>query len=357
VFCFLPSGKTISNTIEGRVTFVKKVKLGTSNLDVTEIGLGTWAMGGFLWQHDPDETNAKRTVQAALDQGINFIDTAPDYGLGKSEEFIGRALQETSISRDNIILAGKPGVNWTENKQLFRDMRPESVEKELDMTLKRLGTDYLDLYQVHWPDYDIPMEELAGVMNKLYEKGKIRAIGVCNFTPQEMQDFKKEAPLHVTQNQFNMLQRGLWEWFDYAKKNQIGGLAWGPMAHGLLTGSMKKADTFAKEDFRASHPLFQGEKYEAVLDAVDQLKNFAANRDRTIAQLAMRWVLEQDGVDVALWGAYEPAHVDEVNGISDLSLSKENLLAIDQILKHHIDEWHANYLDTYAPAERSKVNT
>lgn len=124
---------------------MKKVRLGKSYLEVTHIALGTWAMGGYRWQHEPDEVSAKRNVHAALDQGINFIDTAPDYGLGKSEEFIGKALQESSTPRDKLILAGKPGVNWTEDTQLFRDMRPENVEKELDLTLKRLGTDYLDL--------------------------------------------------------------------------------------------------------------------------------------------------------------------------------------------------------------------
>ncbi|MFP7479374.1 aldo/keto reductase [Terribacillus saccharophilus] len=335
---------------------MKKVKLGTSDLKVTQIALGTWAMGGYMWQRKPNEDSAKRTVHAAIDQGINFIDTAPDYGLGKSEEFIGKALQESSIPRDQLILAGKPGVNWTDDIQLFRDMRPESVEKELDLTLKRLGTDYLDLYQVHWPDHEIPMEELAGIMHDLYKKGKIRAIGVSNFTPQEMEAFQREAPLHVTQNQFNMLQRGLWEWFDYAKRHNIGGLAWGPMAHGLLAGALTKSAAFSEDDFRSSHPLFESGRFEAILDAVEQLKNFAANRDKTIAQLAMRWVLEQDGVDVAIWGAYSPEQVSEVSGVTDLSLTKENLLAIDQILKLHIDDWSSNYLDAYAPPERSTVN-
>ncbi|PAD40221.1 aldo/keto reductase [Terribacillus sp. 7520-G] len=335
---------------------MKKVKLGASDLEVTQIALGTWAMGGYLWQREPDEDSAKQTVHAAIDQGINLIDTAPDYGLGKSEEFIGRALQESSIPRDELILAGKPGVNWTDDTQLFRDMRPENVEKELDLTLKRLGTDYLDLYQVHWPDHEIPMEEIAGVMNDLFRKGKIRAIGVSNFTPQEMEAFQKEAPLHVTQNQFNMLQRGLWGWFDYAQRHQIGGLAWGPMAHGLLADGLTKSTTFPEGDFRSSHPLFESGRFEAILDAVEQLKTFAANREKTMAQLAIRWVLEQDGVDAAIWGAYSPEQLDEVTGVTDWTLSKENLLAIDQILKLHIDDWSSSYLDAYAPAERSQVH-
>ncbi|GAB3066995.1 aldo/keto reductase [Salinicoccus sesuvii] len=334
---------------------MERVKIGDTDIEATRIALGTWAMGGVMWQNEPDEAAAIRTVHEAFNQGINMIDTAPDYGLGRSETFIGKALEQSDVKREDIVLAGKPGIDWTKDGDVYRDMRPERVEEEVDNTLKRLKTDYLDLYQVHWLDKEVPMEEMAGKMKQLYDKGKIRAIGVTNFTPEEMDAFREEAPLHVTQNQFNMLQRGQRSCFTYGAKHQMTGLAWAPMAHGMLTGKMDKSTRFSEEDIRRTHPMYSKEQFVRHMDAVEELEAFAKERNKSIPQLAMRWVLSQPGLDIALWGARKPEQLKDVEGTTNWILDETELREIDDILKRYVDDLNSNYLNHYAPPHRSEL--
>ncbi|TVT28269.1 aldo/keto reductase [Salinicoccus cyprini] len=334
---------------------MERIKIGDTNIEASRIALGTWAMGGFMWQNEPDEKEAIRTVHEAFDQGINMIDTAPDYGLAKSETFIGKALQESDVKREDIVLACKPGIDWTNQGDVYRDMRPERVEEEVDNTLKRLKTDYIDLYQVHWRDKEVPMAEMAGMMKQLYDKGKIRAIGVTNFTPREMDEFREESPLHVTQNQFNMFQRGQRDCFAYGERHQMTGLAWAPMAHGMLTGKMDKSTTFAEEDIRHSHPMYSEEQFTRHMDALEDLKAFAMERNKSMPQLAIRWVLSQPGLGIALWGARKPEQLKDVEGTSNWILDETELKEIDDILKRHIDDLESNYLEHYAPPHRSEL--
>lgn len=334
---------------------MERILLGETDIEVSRVGLGTWAMGGVMWQNEPDEDAAVKTVRQAIDIGITTIDTAPDYGLGNSEAYIGKALSQAGIARDQVQLLGKPGVNWNKDKELFRDMRPDKVETELDNTLRRLNTDYLDLYQIHWPDHEAGMEQMGEVMNKLYEKGKIRAVGVSNFTPDEMEELRRYVPLHTTQNQYNMFQRELKPWFEYAERNHIAGITWGTFAHSLLTGKVDAQSTFTDEDIRASLPLYQNNSRNYYLAAVRELQEFAHERNKTIAQLAARWTLENPGISMCLWGARTPEQIKEAEGVDGWILDQEEMEHIEDILAKHVPSLQDNQLNIYAPPERSDV--
>src|ERR1700741_3846046 len=182
------------------------IEIKGTNLVSSRIALGTWAIGGWMWG-GTDQKESIRTIHAALDQGINLIDTAPIYGQGRSEEIVGEALRQYG-RRDSIVLATKVGMDWTTGT-IERTSSRERILKEFDDSLKRLQTDYVDIYQVHWPDPLVPIEETAEAMRTLYEQGKIRAIGVSNFSVQQMERFRQVAPLHVLQAPYNLFERGI----------------------------------------------------------------------------------------------------------------------------------------------------
>lgn len=310
--------------------------IGTSSLKVSRIGLGTWAMGGWMWG-GTDETQAVRAIRQALDIGINLIDTAPVYGFGLSEEIVGRAVSEYG-KRDRVILATKLGLEWDDRKRVFRNSSPERIRKEIDDSLKRLRTDYIDLYQVHWPDPETPIEDTAETLLRLYEQGKIRAIGVSNYNPEQMDQWRKAAPLHSNQPQLNLFQQYWLDTFEYCEKNNIGTLVWGPLAHGLLTGKFTAESTFPEDDLRHHNPMFKGDRFRQYLAAVEKLKAFAAEKGKSVMQLAIRWVLQQPGVTVALWGARRPDQLAEVPGVMGWELSTDDLKRIEGIVRETVSD-------------------
>lgn len=315
------------------------VKLGTSGIEVSRIGLGTWAMGGFMWG-GTNEEEAVNAILQALDLGINLIDTAPIYGFGLSEEIVGRAVIQHG-RRDKVIIATKAGIEWHNDIAglRWRNSTREHIIKEVDDSLRRLRTDYIDLYQIHWPDYETPIEETAEAMLSLYEKGKIRAIGVSNYSVEQMEQWLKVAPLHSSQPPFNLFQSNLADTvFKYCSENHIATLSWGTLAHGMLTGKFTADAAFPEDDFRHSHPMFQGERFHQYLGAVEELKNLAAEKGKTVTELAVRWALQQPGINVALWGARRPEQLNVIQGVFGWELSQADLDCIDRILAEQITD-------------------
>lgn len=305
--------------------------------DVSRIGLGTWAIGGTEWG-GTDERHSIRTIHAALDWGINLIDTAPIYGQGVAEEIVGKALAEYG-RRDEIILATKAGIDWTSGDEVVSNATPERIRKEIADSLERLQADYIDLYQVHWPDPLVPVETTARTMKALYDEGLIRAIGVSNFSPEQMDAFRAVAPLHTDQPPYNLFERQIEDdVLPYCRRTGVKLLTYSALCRGLLTGKMTPDYEFPGGDLRASvDPKFQEPHFSQYLDAVDQLDRFARDRyGKRVIHLAIRWILDQ-GVDVALQGARRPEQLAPIDEVDDWSLDEEAKAEIDRILDATID--------------------
>lgn len=319
---------------------------------VSRVGLGTWAIGGWQWG-GTDERQAIDTILSALDRGINFIDTAPVYGFGRSEEIVGKALDEYG-NREDVVLATKVGLDWDDDESVVRCSTPERVREEIADSLERLGTDYVDLYQVHWPDPLVPVDETASALRELRNEGLIRAIGVSNFEPSQMDTFRRAAPLATCQPPYNLFERHIEEGvLPYCQQEGIGLVTYGALCRGLLSGKMTSDRTFAEDDIRQIDPKFQAPRFEDYLEAVDRLDQFAQDAyGRRVIHLAVRWILDQ-GVDVALWGAREPEQLEPVEGIADWSLSEEDVAEIDRILDETIGE--SPRPDFMAPPTRKEV--
>jgi aryl-alcohol dehydrogenase-like predicted oxidoreductase len=306
------------------------IAIGTSGLTASRIGLGTWAMGGWMWGGS-DEAEAIAAIRAAVDRGITLIDTAPVYGFGRSEEIVGKALAEGGL-RHRAVIATKLGLAWQDGK-VFRDSRPARIRQEVEDSLKRLRTDVIDLYQVHWPDLETPFETTAAVLAALRQEGKIREIGVSNFSPAQMDAFRAAAPLAAAQPPYNLFEREIdADVLPYAKREGIALLCYGALCRGLLSGKMSKARTFDGDDLRKADPKFLADRYDQYLAAVDALAALARERfGKSVLALAVRWVLDQ-GPTIALWGARNPAQLADVADVAGWSIDDEARREIDAIL-------------------------
>lgn len=307
-------------------------RFGATDLQVSRIALGTWAMGGWNW----GGTNVDDAVEAAceaIDMGITTIDTAPVYGFGLSERIVAQAIAKSGVPREKLIIATKAGLDWDEDENVTRNSKPERIRKEIEDSLRRLNTDYIDIYQIHWPDLDTPIEQTAAVMKELYDEGKIRAIGLSNYSMEQMEAWRKVAPLHSNQPQFNLFERQAQEEIiPYCRKNNIAVLAYSPLARGLLTGKFDEDTAFPEGDSRAADPKFKGEQFKRNLRIIAELNKLAEARSKTVAQLAVRWVLDQPGVTIALWGARRPGQITAAAGATGWTLSADELVRIEKIL-------------------------
>jgi aryl-alcohol dehydrogenase-like predicted oxidoreductase len=305
------------------------VEVPATQLKVSRVALGTWAMGGWMWG-GTDRRESIATIRAALHQNINLIDTAPVYGFGVSEEIVGEALEGV---RAEAVIATKTGLEWRDGK-VYRNATRERIMQEVDDSLRRLRTDYIDIYQVHWPDPKVPVEETAEAMRSLYEAGKIRAIGVSNFSVAEMERFRHVAPLHVLQPPYNLFERAIeTDILPYARANHIATLGYGALCRGLLSGRMRLDSTFDGDDLRRIDPKFQPPRFAQYLDAVRQLDEFAQRRfGRRVIQLAVRWMLDQ-GISVALWGGRRPDQLEAALGVAGWSLQSSDREQIDRIVR------------------------
>jgi aryl-alcohol dehydrogenase-like predicted oxidoreductase len=312
------------------------IKIGDTGMVASRIALGTWAIGGWMWG-GTDTSSALRTIQAAFDRGITLVDTAPVYGFGRAEEIVGRALQAGG-RRNSVLIATKCGLWWHADK-VSRKAASWRVQQEVEESLRRLRTDRIDLYQVHWPDPLVPIEETAAAMSRLFAQGKIRAIGVSNFSPAQMEVFRQVAPLHATQPPFNLFERATdTDVLPYARKAGLIVLAYGALCRGLLSGRISATTPFSGDDLRRADPKFQQPRLGQYLAAVAELDRFArVNYGKTVLALAIRWVLDQ-GPTIALWGARRPDQLDAVDEVAGWSLDTAALREIDAILARNITD-------------------
>jgi aryl-alcohol dehydrogenase-like predicted oxidoreductase len=315
---------------------MEQIKIGTSGLTTSRIGLGTWAIGGWMWG-GTDEAQSIATIRSAVEQGVTLVDTAPVYGFGHSEEIVGKALAEGSL-RGKVQIATKVGVGWKDGA-LYRDSRPVRIRKEIEDSLRRLQTDVIDLYQVHWPDLETPIVEAAWTLEDLRREGKIRAIGVSNYSPAQMDAFRAAAKLDAVQSPYNLFEREIdADVLPYAKRTELTVLSYGALCRGLLSGRMNVQSKFQGDDLRKVDPKFQGDRFRQYLSAVDELKRLAHERfGKSVLALAVRWVLDQ-GPTIALWGARNPSQLDPVSEIEGWHIDAATKVAIDAILKRCISD-------------------
>lgn len=312
---------------------MKYRKLGTSDLEVSVMAEGTWAIGG-PWAHGwgpVDDQESIKAIRRALDEGINIIDTANVYGLGHAEEIIAEAVGDR---RHEVIIATKVGATLDEKGDVMWNSTPEHIFQEVEGSLRRLKTDYIDIYQVHWPDATTPLADTMGAFNRLIEQGKIRYVGVCNFSKEQLEEGLKYGPIVSQQFRYNVLERDIEdEILPFCQERGLGLFAYGPLGHGLLAGEFKRGDVLSADDWRSRYTLFQPETYEKIMGIVDQLRPIAERHDRSLAQLAINWVIGQAGMTCALVGMLHDWQVHENIRATDWELTADERVEIDRIVE------------------------
>jgi len=304
-------------------------KLG--DLEVSVIGYGAWGIGGApFWKNEGDKKSID-SIKASFDQGINIFDTAPVYGFGHSEELIGKALKPV---REKVILATKCGLRWDKESlsALRKDASRKSILEEIDQSLKRLGTDWIDLYQVHWPDVETSHQETMETLLEIQEQGKIRSIGVSNYSAAQIKECFKYAKITSLQPEFSLLAREIEkETAPLCIENNVGIIAYSPLSSGVLTGKYDKNTKF--KDWRGKGIIgtFTGQGYAKNIGKVDLLKVIALEEGKTCGQVAINWVLRQPGLTTALVGVKNPVHMEENLKSIGWQPSKENCEKIEQI--------------------------
>jgi aryl-alcohol dehydrogenase-like predicted oxidoreductase len=279
-----------------------------------------------------DREEAKAAVRAALDQGISFFDTAQAYGFGASEALLAEALGD-DIRRDDVVVATKGGLRRS-NGGVERDSSPEFIRAGVEESLGHLEVDAIDLYQVHWPDPKVPFEATAAALAELRDQGKLRHVGVSNVGADEMEEFSRTLRVETLQPPYNLLIRDIEDGvLPWCREHGVGVLAYGPLAHGLLSGRFAPDSRLADDDWRRGSALFQGEAFERNLRAVDALREFAERRGWTVARLAVAWTLAHPAVHVAIAGARRPDHIDGVAPAAEIQLGEEELAEIDRIMQ------------------------
>lgn len=301
---------------------------------VSRIALGTWAIGGWMWG-GTDEARSIETIRGAVQGGINLIDTAPVYGFGRSEEIVGKALEGI---RDEAVIATKVALEWP-NEEVRRNASAARIRQEVEDSLRRLRTDRIDLYQVHWPDPQVPHEETARELERLRQEGKILAIGVSNYSPEQLEAFRQFANPSTVQPPYNLFERAIEaDVLPYAQRHGLVVLAYGALCRGLLSGRMHAQTQFDGDDLRQGDPKFQAPRFAQYLAAVEALTAFARERHgKSMLALAVRWILDQ-GPTIALWGARKPEQLQGLDEAFGWRLSTEDLAAIDTILAEHVKD-------------------
>ncbi len=313
-------------------------QLADSDLKVSVITFGAWAAGGWMWG-STDRKEAIEAIRAAYEEGMTSIDTAPIYGQGTSEEIVGEAIK--GIPRDKVQILTKFGMRWDLAKgnfdfksrdnegnpiEIYRYAGKESIIKECENSLKRLGTDYIDLYQLHWPDPTTPVSETFEAVEKLIRQGKVRYSGACNYNAKLMAEAGETLNLVTDQIPFSMVNRGVEkDALPYCIKNKLSVLAYSPMERGLLTGKMKPGYEFQKGDHRANNQFFTDESIRKTNAFLEKIKPIADEKGATLAQFVLRWTIERPGITIALAGARNARQSVENAKAADIKLSKEEL--------------------------------
>ncbi len=303
--------------------------LGRSDLRVSVIGLGTLAIGGA---YGPvGEGQALATIRRALDLGVNFIDTSDNYGLGRAEEIVGKAIQSR---RDQVVLATKGGTPWDERGRITNDCRAGTIIEAVEASLRRLRTDYIDLYQIHLPDPETPFEETALALEQLRKAGKIRYVGLSNFWTEELEAWLSVGEIVSNQMPYNFLHRDIeGKILPLCWERKIGVIAYTPLLMGLFAGKLTPDSQFGQGDHRAAYPQFQGEAFRQSLRLIERLRPLAEEFGLTLAQLVLRWVISRPGVTCAIPGAKHPEQVEDNVRAGEKSFAEEELERIDGILE------------------------
>ncbi|HYE20481.1 MAG TPA: aldo/keto reductase [Tepidisphaeraceae bacterium] len=313
-------------------------KLGKSDVYVSPVTFGAWAIGGWMWGGS-DEADAIEAIRASLDAGVNTIDTAAIYGMGYSEELVAKAI--AGRPRGSVVIATKCGMRWDgpdnegsdpwaqKDRQgrdvtIRRNSRPHSILYECEQSLKRLKTDYIDLYQIHWPDLTTPVEDSMGAMVKLKEQGKIRAIGVSNYNVEWLERASKVAPLASDQPPYSIITRGIEnDVLPWCRSHDVGVICYSPMERGLLTGKVPPDRQFPADDHRSKHKYFTPENRRRVLDSLAKVKPIADKHGASFAQLMINWTFGEPGITAALVGARNAEQARHNAGAMTFTLTKQ----------------------------------
>jgi aryl-alcohol dehydrogenase-like predicted oxidoreductase len=315
---------------------VRQVRLGQTDLQVSAIAFGTWSFGGEWGAADLDE--AKNAIQYALKLGINLFDTAQGYGFGIAEQVLADGLRDQA-RREDVVIATKGGLR-KDGDRLLRDAGRQSLRDGVESSLHNLRTDYIDIYQVHWPDLHTPPEETAQALEELIAEGKIRHVGVSNYDADQMQALGRFGRVETLQPPYHLFRREIEDKIlPYTIEHDIGVLVYGPMAHGLLSGRMTESTTFDSDDWRSKSPDFTGETFGQNLAVVERLKVLARERGVSLPQLAVAWTLANPAVDVAVVGARRAAHLDETAAAADIEVSTADHQEIDAIMADALPVW------------------
>lgn len=308
---------------------MRYVRLGKTGLEVSAIAFGTWALGGE-WG-DFDEKAAQDSIRHALDLGVTLFDTAQAYGFGRSERLLADALR-TSSRRAEVLVATKGGLRRDGN-DLVRDASPGWLREGVEASLRNLGVEAIDLYQVHWPDPNTPAEETAAALEDLVREGKVRHVGVSNYDVKQIDGLAVHGRVETDQPPYHMFRRDIEaEILPYAADHDLGILVYGPLAHGLLSGRMAADTTFAADDWRSQSSDFTGDTFRRNLRVVEKLRTFAEARSLSLPTLAVAWALSNPAVHVAIVGARRPAQLEDTVAAANVELSDADRAEIDGIL-------------------------
>lgn len=324
---------------------MKYRKLGTTDLNLSEVTFGAWAAGGWMWGGN-ESNDAIAAIRASYDLGVNAIDTAPIYGQGASEEIVGKAIKD--IPRDKIYILTKYGMRWDSTEgnfafkskdnsgndiDIYKYAGKESIIKECEDSLKRLGTDYIDLYQIHWPDVTTPIPETMEAVAQLIKDGKVRYAGVCNYDAAQMQEAEKHVKLASNQVPYSMVKRDIEkDVVPYCLEHDKGILAYSPLERGLLTGKLKPGHKFAEGDHRAGLYFFKNENIERTNTFLNEIKPIADAKGITLGQLVILWTLQQPAITITLVGARNAEQASQNAKAVDASLTTEEVKEISKAL-------------------------
>jgi aryl-alcohol dehydrogenase-like predicted oxidoreductase len=320
-------------------------KLGTSDLNVSVITFGAWAAGGWMWGKT-DRSDAVQAILASYDLGVTSIDTAPIYGQGESEEIVGEAIRD--LPRDRVQVLTKYGMRWDVTKgtlafkskdntgkdiDIYKYAGKESIIFECEQSLKRLKTDYIDLYQIHWPDVTTPVSETMEAVAQLIKQGKVRYAGVCNYTAAQMTEAEKIISLVSNQIPFSMVNRGVeTETVPHCMAHHKAVLAYSPLERGLLTGKIKPGYRFQDGDHRAQHKSFTEESITRTNRFLERIKPIADSKQATLSQLVLRWTIERPGITIALAGARNAQQAKQNAQAVAVKLTKDEINLINEEL-------------------------
>lgn len=315
---------------------MESIRFGQTNLEVSRIVLGTWVTGGWMWGGSSDRDSILAILRA-LELGINFIDTAPVYGFGHSERIIGEALKQWG-RKENVVIATKCGLNWDDSgSNIWRDSSPERIRAGVDDSLKRLGVDCIQLYQIHWPDPKTPFDKSMEALVRLQEAGKIQYIGLSNFSKSQIEACLEAGPVHSLQPPYNLFEREAEkELLPLCREKNIATLAYGGLCRGLLTGKFTGTEGFPKGDLRRADPKFKPDKFKQYVKAVESIKKLADKYGKTPAQFALRWALQQPGITAVIAGARTASQVQDNAGAAGWMIEADDLQKVEEIIQKKI---------------------